>query len=155
MPSAKEKTSKGRLVVRKNLFFGVFKYILVLWILKIQLCCFTFIFPLPKSVKVKELDTGGGRNALAFLKIYGKIKVRTRFLFIFFGGKRHMPKVEPFFEKMLTKEEWDKPDFLRFSNAEIPASDIELSIDGIDEIINQYKLPDTLPRVRDRVCEQT
>jgi len=53
-------------------------------------------------------------------------------------------KVEGFFEKMLTKEEWDNPEFLRFSNAEIPASDIELATDGIDEIINQYKLPDNL-----------
>jgi len=55
-----------------------------------------------------------------------------------------MQKVEQFFQKMLTKEEWDKPDFLRFSNAEIPASDIELSTDVIDEIINKYKLPDTM-----------
>jgi len=53
-------------------------------------------------------------------------------------------KVEGFFEKMLTKEEWENPEFLRFSNAEIPASDIELSTDGIDEIINQYKLPDSI-----------
>jgi len=55
-----------------------------------------------------------------------------------------MEKVERLFEKMLTKEQWENPEFLRFSNAEIPASDIELETDGIDEIINQYKLPDNL-----------
>jgi len=43
-----------------------------------------------------------------------------------------MQKVERFFEKMLTKEEWENPDFLRFSNVEIPASDVELS-DEADE----------------------
>jgi hypothetical protein len=38
-----------------------------------------------------------------------------------------MNKVEDFFSKTVTKEEWDNPDLMRFSNAEIPASDIKLT----------------------------
>jgi hypothetical protein len=55
-----------------------------------------------------------------------------------------MKKEDGFFNRMLTKEEWDNPDLMRFSNAEIPASDIELGT-RLDEIIEQEKLPDTLP----------
>jgi hypothetical protein len=53
-------------------------------------------------------------------------------------------KEDGFFDKMLTKEEWDDPELMRFSNADIPASDIELG-SRLDEIIEQDKLPDTLP----------
>jgi len=55
-----------------------------------------------------------------------------------------MKKPERFFDRMLTKEEWDDPGLMRFSNVEIPVSDIELGT-RLDEIIEQNKLPDTLP----------
>ena len=50
-------------------------------------------------------------------------------------------KIENFFSKMLTKEQWDNPDLMRFSNAEIPASDIELDEAIIDKIISAHRLP--------------
>jgi hypothetical protein len=52
--------------------------------------------------------------------------------------------VERFFNKMLTKEEWDNPDFILFSNTEIPPGNIKLGT-RLNEIIQQYKLPDNIP----------
>jgi len=43
---------------------------------------------------------------------------------------------ENFFHRLLTKEEWDDPDFMKFSNAEIPASDVELGT-ILNEAINE------------------
>jgi hypothetical protein len=54
-----------------------------------------------------------------------------------------MKKSEGFFDRMLTKEEWDDPGLMRFSNVEIPACDIELGT-RLDEIIEQNRLPDTV-----------
>ena len=57
-----------------------------------------------------------------------------------------MNKVENFFNKMVTKEEWDNPDFMRFSNTEIPASDVKLG-SHLMEIVNEYRLPESLPPI--------
>jgi len=49
-----------------------------------------------------------------------------------------MNKVEDFFSKTVTKEEWDNPDLMCFSNAEIPASDIKLaSITNLQHLIDK------------------
>jgi len=55
-----------------------------------------------------------------------------------------MNKVENFFGKMVTKEEGENPDFMRFSNTEIPASDVKLG-SHLTEIITEGRLPESLP----------
>ena len=46
-----------------------------------------------------------------------------------------------FFSRMITREEWDNPDLLLFTNAEIPLEDVELGT-YLDEIIAEHRLPD-------------
>ena len=54
-------------------------------------------------------------------------------------------RLDSFFNKMLTKEQWDDPSLIKFSNAEIPASDIVLDEAVIDKVISALHLPTDPP----------
>ena len=43
-------------------------------------------------------------------------------------------------DKVLTKEQWNSPSSITFTNTEIPASDIELDDELIENIVSSYNL---------------
>lgn len=44
-------------------------------------------------------------------------------------------QIENFFDRMVTKEEWESPDFMKFTNAEIPDGEVEFGT-RIDAIVH-------------------
>ena len=50
-------------------------------------------------------------------------------------------KPEGFLHRLLTEEEWSNPDFIKFTNAEIPANDVVLG-NRLNEIVSKYIIPD-------------
>ena len=50
-----------------------------------------------------------------------------------------------FLNRVLTEEEWNNPDFMKFSNAEIPANDVVFG-NRLEELVEKYTTPSIISK---------